>query len=491
MPETLAGHTPARDAMKFLVDDRNEPLQCGFIPIFPGQEQPGDITGIGSDGAFYATYRAPLPFLLRFRASMTGASRTKERPMQEPTRNRSWIVTAGVAGILSLAAAKPAGADLVTDWNQHVITIGGPQIQRTLAMVHIAMFEAIDAFDPQFTQYLPVPVPPAGASTEAAAAAAARGVLIRLFPAQQATLDGFLAASLISVPDGPGEAAGVAYGDVVAQAIYDARLTDNILAPGPIYVPGTMPGDYQLTSPGPPQPVNTNAPNWVPFALRSASQFRPNGPDPLTSPRYVRDLLEVQQRGVLNGSTRTADEDEIARWHTEQAQFQFNRIARAETANDGRGLLEHARLFALLNIALADATTSVFEAKYVFNSWRPVTAIRNADSDGNPDTIGDAAWAPFLTTPPHPEYPAAHGVVQAAGARIMKAYFGPNYFFTTTAPAVPGVTRSYNDFESYLDEGRVARILGGMHFRTSLDEGSRQGRLVGNWVLANCLRPLH
>jgi hypothetical protein len=292
------------------------------------------------------------------------------------------------------------------------------------------------------------------------------------------------------VPDGPDEAAGVAYGDLVAQAIYDARVSDNILAPGPTYIPGTAPGNYQLTTPGPPQPVNTNAPNWVPFALRSASQFRPNGPDALRSARYARDLAEVQERGALAGSTRTADEDVIARWHTEQAQFQFNRIARAETPGDGRELIEHARLFALLNIALADATTSVFDAKYAFNWWRPVTAIRNADIDGNPATFADPAWAPFLATPPHPEYPAAHGVVQAAGARVMKAYFGPHYSFSTTAPAVPGTVRTYADFDSYAAEGELARILGGMHFRTSIKEGSRQGTRVANWVIDNYLHAI-
>jgi hypothetical protein len=276
----------------------------------------------------------------------------------------------------------------------------------------------------------------------------------------------------------------------VAQAIFAARAADQILVPGPLFVPGTAPGSYQLTTPGPPQPVNTNAPNWIPFAMQSAGQFQPNGPAALTSTRYARDVAEVQLRGALVGSNRTADEDQIARWHTEQAQFQFNRIARVEVAADGRSLLEHARLFALLNLALADATLSVFEAKYAYASWRPVTAIRNADLDGNPDTLVDAAWSPFLTTPPHPEYPAAHGVVQGAGVRVMKAYFGPNYAFSTTAPPVPGAVRSYADFDSYAEEGRLARILGGMHFRSSLDEGARQGTLVGNWVLSHYLLPL-
>jgi hypothetical protein len=412
--------------------------------------------------------------------------------MKSPARarRRTFGLSLALTGCFSIADVPAARADVVADWNQHVVTIGGPQIQRTLAMVHIAMFDAINAIDPRYRPYLTLPAPPPGASEVAAAASAARGVLVRLFPTQQATLDGFLAASLAAIPDGPAESDGVAFGDLVAQVIYDARQSDNILAPGPLYAPGTDPGRYQLTAPGPPQPVNTNAQNWQPFALQSASQFRPNGPDALTAARYARDLAEVQLRGGLVGSSRTADEEVIARWHTEQAQFQFNRIARAETPTDGRELIEHARLFALLNIALADATTSVFDAKYAFNWWRPLTAIRNADIDGNADTAADPGWAPFLATPPHPEYPAAHGVVQAAGARVMKAYFGPNYVFSTTAPAVPGVVRTYADFDSYADEGALARILGGMHFRTSIEEGRRQGTRVGNWVLENCLRSL-
>jgi hypothetical protein len=390
---------------------------------------------------------------------------------------------------LTLAHPSPVEADVVIDWNQQVFASGGPQIQRTLAMVHIAMFDAANAIEPRYTAYLTLPAPPIGASPEAAAAAAARGVLVRLFPAQQAALGAALAASLANVPDGPGKNDGIQYGDLVAQTIYEARLGDHILDPGPVYVAGGDPGDYRLTSPGPPQPVNTGASGWIPFALTSAAQFRPNGPNRLTSPVYARDLEEVFLRGAALGM-RTPDEAQIAVWHTEQAQFQFNRIARSESAADNRDLIDHARLFALLNIALADATTSVFEAKYHFNFWRPSTAIRNADIDGNDDTAADPNWTPFLTTPPHPEYPAAHGAVQAAAARIMKAYFGPNHSFATTAPTVPGVSRFYDDVEAYLAEGRLARILGGMHFRSSLDEGSQEGIRVGNWVLEHFLRPI-
>jgi hypothetical protein len=356
-------------------------------------------------------------------------------------------------------------------------------------MVHIAMFDAVNGIDPRYQPYLILPEPPAGASPEAAAASAAHGVLVRLFPEQKAALDAVLNTSLAAVPDGQGQTDGVQYGDLAAEAIYEARLSDHILDPGPFYVPGTEPGDYVLTTPGPPQPVNTNGPNWVPFALRSASQFRPNGPTPLTSPQYAKDLEEV---AFFGGSVdnRTADEAQLALFHTEQAHFQFNRIARTETAADGRSLIEHARFFALLNLALADATVSVFDAKYFFNFWRPSTAIHNADVDGNSRTAADPSWTPFLTTPPHPEYPAAHGAVQAAAARVMKSYFGPNYAFSTTSPTVPGVTRFYDDFDAFIAEGRAARIFGGMHFRSSLEDGAGEGLRVGNWVINRYLLPL-
>jgi len=157
---------------------------------------------------------------------------------------------------------------------------------------------------------------------------------------------------------------------------------------------------------------------------------------------------------------------------------------------DGRDLLDHARLFALLNLALADAATSVFDAKYAYLLWRPVTAIRNADVDGNANTDADPLWAPFLTTPPHPEYPAAHGVIQTAGARVLEKYFGQHYSFYTIAATVPGVTRNYEDFRHFAEEGGFARILGGMHFRNSIEVGHRQGKSVANWILEHYLLPL-
>jgi len=393
-----------------------------------------------------------------------------------------------LAGITALAGA-PARADVITVWNQQVVTNGGPQIQRTLAMVHIAMFDAVNAIERDYKAYLRLAKPPDGASAEAAAAGAAHGVLLRLFPAQQAAFAATLASSLAGVPAGPARDAGIAFGDLVAHAMFEGRLSDNILTPGPAFVNGTESGEYQLTTPGPPAPVNTGASSWLPFAMRSASQFRPGAPPALTSRLYARDLRETQEVGGSFSAERTPDQEASARWHTEMAQFQFNRIANAEVQTDGRSLLEHARLFALLNMAMADAVTAVFDAKYAYLFWRPSTAIHNADVDGNPRTEVDPSWAPFLTTPPHPEYPAAHGTVQGAGARVLTWYFGRRYEFETTSPTVPGVKREYRSFNHFAREGAVARIFGGMHFRNSLVIGSQQGRQVADWVLDRYLKP--
>lgn len=400
---------------------------------------------------------------------------------------RSVVRTSLAVVVFTAGLVASARADVITTWNDQVFATGGPQIQRTLAMVHVAMFDALNAIEPRYQPYLKVPLAPAGVSPEAAAAGAAYGVLIRLFPAQQQALDSALTASLAAVPQGTARTDGLKYGDLVAQFIYGRRLDDQMLNPAPAYVSGSGPGAYQT---GGAVPVNSNAATWTPFGLQSASQFRPKGPAALGSAQYARDFEETRLRGGTVSGSRTLDQEEIARFHTEQGQFQFNRIARNEAANDGEGLLRHARLFALLNLALCDAITAVFEAKYFYNSWRPFTAIPQGDSDGNPATASDPTWTPFLPTPPHPEYPAAHGAGQAAAAVIMNAYFGQSHAFRTTSPTVPGAVRSYASINAFISEGREARILGGMHFRSSLEDGTQQGVEVGRWVLDHYLQPL-
>jgi len=405
----------------------------------------------------------------------------------------TWLLILAGATACSYSAveAPPCAAgrtDVILQWNEQAVATGGPQLQRTLAMVHIAVFDAVNAVEPRYRPYLPLPAPPDDASIDAVAAGAAHGVLIRLSPDQRQPLAAALARSLAAVPDGPAEAASVRYGDAVAQAIYDLRLGDRILLDDSAIPVGSTPGAYQLTAEHE-QPINTRAREWMPFVLASASQFRPAGPPAITSREYARDLAEVRDVGRLARDRRSPDEEQIARWHLEQGDVQLNRIARAAAAADGRDVLEHARLFALLNVAIADANTGVFEAKYTYKFWRPVTAIRRADEDGNHGTEPDVVWSPFLPTPPHPEYPSAHAAVHFAGARILTAYFGPSYAFEATSRAVPGATRRYDNVEAFAKEGGESRILAGRHFRTSIDHGRMMGDRIAAWVLEHAFAP--
>lgn len=396
-------------------------------------------------------------------------------------------IAVALSALVALAVAS-ARADVVTDWNKTTFDTGGPQITRSLAMVHVAVFDAVNSVDPRYEPYAFLEEVETPTSPEAAAVGAAYGVLSRRFGATPALIAA-RAASLAAIPDGPEEDAGLALGDAIAAKVVALRASDNMLLPNPAYVPGTGPGEYQLTPPGYVAPVNVGAADWVPFAMTHASQFRPNGPPPLRSRRYGRDIEEVQALGSADSIVRTPEQTLIANWHVEQGQFSLNRIARTEAAANGFDLLTNARLFALLNLALQDGVQSVFEAKFHYRFWRPVTAIRAADTDGNRGTEADPDWLPLLVTPPHPEYPAAHGVVTGAGLEALKAVFGRHYGFTATSATVPGVTRDFESFDAFLEDVKVARIYGGIHYRESVEEGARQGRRVGRWIVRHYLRP--
>ena len=401
--------------------------------------------------------------------------------------------TAAVLSALVSLAAATARGDVVTDWNQTTFQMGLSQpITRSLAMVHVAVFDAVNAIDPRYEPYAFHRRATTPTSPEAAVVGAAYGVLSRLYagsPALMTLLDAARASSLATIADEPEKDAGLALGDAVAARAVASRAADNWLAPNPPYVPGSDPGEYQLTPPGFTAPINTGAASWLPFTLTSAGQFRSNGPPPLRSRRYARNVEEVAMLGAVDSIVRTPEQTQIANWHVEQGQFSLNRIARTEAQANGLDLLESARLFALLNLALTDGVLSVFEAKYHYRSWRPVTAIRAADTDGNPETDADPDWLPLLTTPPHPEYPAAHAVVTGAGLEALKAVFGRHYGFTATSATVPGVTRDFESFDAFLEDVKVARIYGGIHFREAVEEGARQGRRVGQWVVRRYLRP--
>lgn len=407
--------------------------------------------------------------------------------MESRGRYKNRWVHAAVVALAS--AAVPAQADVITDWNATTFQVGGPLIPRTLAMVHVAAHDAVNSIEPRYHPYafkheVTEPTLPA-----AAVVGAAYGVLIRRFPGAQAILDQAKADSLANLPAGPPTDAGLALGDLIASEVLALRAADNMLLPNPPYTPGSGPGAYQLTPPNFAAPVNTGAPSWVPFALDHPAQFRPNGPPGLHSYRYARNVEEVRILGAVDSTVRTEEQSLIANWHVEQGQLSINRIARTETIARALPLHRSARLFALLNLAFIDATLSVFEAKYHYDSWRPVTAIREAGADGNPWTEPDPDWMPFLLTPPHPEYPAAHAVVGGAGLQVLEAVFGKHYRFSATSASVPGVTRSFESFDAFLEDAKAARIYGGMHFREAVEEGGRQGRRVGRWVVSHFLRP--
>jgi hypothetical protein len=334
-------------------------------------------------------------------------------------------------------------------------------------------------------------VSPSGeASIEAAAVQAAYGVLIRLLPGQATLLDGARSASLSPIPDGPVKDEGLAVGEAVAGQIVALRSTDGSNVDG-TYTFGSGPGEYQRT---PPTFGNPSIPAWrfvVPFVLRRGDQFRAEGPPRLWSDRYAADFNEVKSLGSVDSAERTAEQTEIALCGAEPALPTWNRVARSVSAQRRIGLVENARLFALLNLAMADATIACWDSKYTYRFWRPVTAIPLADTDGNDATDPDPAWTPLRPTPLHPEYPSAHACFSGAAAEVLTRFLGKHTAFSTATSTCPaGVVRSYGSFQALADEIGDSRIYIGYHFRSSIRDGAKLGRHVGRWTLHRSLQPV-
>src|SRR5207247_922781 len=287
-------------------------------------------------------------------------------------------------------------------------------------------------------------------------------------PSQANTFDAALAADLVGIPPGLARQ-GTEVGHEVAQQILTWRSTDGSTAVVP-YTPGTNPGDWQPT---PPAFLPALAPQWpyvTPFAMSAGSQFRPGPPPALDSAAYAAAFNEVKDLGRADSTTRTDEQTQIAKfWNdglgTAFAMGYWNRIAEQVATDQGLSLVQDARLFALLNIAEADAHISCWDAKYAYNLWRPVTAVRAADTDGNPDTEADANWSPLLTTPNFPSYTSAHSTLSAAAAGVLTELFGDSYHFTVGSEGLPGVTRSFDSFEAAAQEAGRSRIYGGIHYQ--------------------------
>jgi hypothetical protein len=425
----------------------------------------------------------------------------------------------------SLAPA--AGGDAVTVWNANagvaataacLAPLNNPLHEsRIYAMMHVAIHDAVNAIDRRSRPYALDAQAEAGASPDAAVAAAARDVLVALIaelPLElhtQACIDAGVVTvqtayttALAAIPDGQAKAQGIAVGQAAAAAILDLRANDGAVGPFLNFAcpQETEPGEYQCT-PGTPFIVFEGWENVVPFVLAHSSQYRPGPPYAVDRKKYTADFNEVKSLGgddVTTPSARTADQTEIALFWWESSPLKWNRIARTVSADQGLDLWENARLFGLLNMALADGYIAMVDSKNHYNYWRPITSIRTADTDGNPDTIGDPTWTPLRPTPPNQDYVSGHSIEGGAGAEVLKQFFGTDEVsFQDCGAALPAgstcsdatpIFRSYNSFSQAAAENAYSRILIGYHFRKSVEEGIEYGRKIGRRAVNRYLRPV-
>jgi hypothetical protein len=401
---------------------------------------------------------------------------------------RACILLALTALLSSVTAA-----DVVTDWNQKAnASILEAKIYpfagtRVMAIVHAAMFDAINSIEGHYTPYkFKVSAPP-GSSPEAAGVAAAHAALVKLFPEQKAALDTAYTASLAQIPEGPGKTSGMAIGEEAAAKVLAWRASDGSDAPN-TYRPVTTPGTYITTT----LPIGTQWGSVTPWVMERGSQFRPGPPPALSSAQWAADYNEVKELGGKKSTRRTAEQTEMARFWVITGPQSFDPIARQLADAPGRSLSQNARLFALVEIAVADSYIAVFDAKYTFNFWRPITAIRNGDIDGNDSTVREPGWEPLIDTPLHPEYPCAHCINSGAARAVLEAEFGTGpHPLSMTSPTVPGAVHKWPSIAEYAEEVALARIYGGIHYRNSLVVGKAMGKKIGDLAVQNYLKPVH
>jgi hypothetical protein len=393
--------------------------------------------------------------------------------------------------------------NVVVQWNRTLLVIvRTPKAQpatihptRSFAIMHAAIYDAVNAIDRTHKPYLiRLTAISRFASQDAAADAAAHDVLVALYPSFQAILDAQLQQLLAQIPDGADKAEGIRIGQTVAERILAVRSNDGSAnAPIP-FVFGTAPGDYQSTPPSfPKQPQFTSWSHVTPFALERANQFRPGPPPALTSDTYSDVLNEVQSVGIAGSTTATPDQAVTGKFWNGAIQNYWNEISQTAAVAHNLTTAQNARLFALLNLTFADDVIAFYDAKYTYDFWRPVTAIRAAATDGNPKTLPDPNWLPEVgNTTPDPSYPGAHAVISASGASVLISFFRKNHFdFSVTSEVLPGIDRSFTNFSAAAEEATLSRIFGGVHFRSDLTTGQRLGRRVADLVLDNFLTPVH
>lgn len=389
--------------------------------------------------------------------------------------------------------------DMVLQWNEVLLDAiradrtAPPAAARDMAIVHTAIFDAVNSIDRQYAPYLTMVDAHPRASREAAVAAAAHETLTALFPAQKPVFDAQYTVSLAQIPDGRGETDGVSAGKEVARRILADRANDGSAATV-TYTAGAAPGDWQPTPPAFDSPLLPQWPDVRPWAMTDGDQFRPEAPPELTSRRYARDFDQVKQLGAVDSAARTSDQTATARFWangpgTSTPPGHWNVVAQIVAQDRRNSLEENARLFALLNITLADAAIVSWDAKYEYDLWRPVTAIRAAETDGNPRTERDPAWTPFLTTPPFPTYTSGHSTFSGAAAAVLQAFFGTNHIRFVLPSETAGVAdRRFRSFSQAADESGMSRIYAGIHFNFDNVAGLQSGNQLGRHVAAHFLR---
>ena len=382
-----------------------------------------------------------------------------------------------------------ANADVVQDWDNIMVnTVSGQNAfaqARFAAITQLAVFEAVNAITGRYTPYLGTISAPPGSSAEAAAIAAAHTVLKNYFPAAAASLDAARANSLASIPDGTPKLNGIAVGEAAAAAMIAVRMNDGA-APPQFYLPvSSDPGQWQLTPSCPAAGgILFQWQNVTPFAVHDSSQFRSDPPPALASIRYEKSYNEVKLVGDVNSTARPPHLSDVATFYSlVSAVVAWNSVANQLAVEEGTSLSENARTLALINMAMSDALVTVMETKYHYTRWRPETAIREGDLDGNPRTDPDPAYKPFIVTPCFPSYPSAHASASYSAREILARIFSnrPHSIMLST-PAMPGLVLQYDTLDAITDDIDNARVYGGIHFRYDQEEGGTQGTEIGRYI---------
>jgi hypothetical protein len=388
--------------------------------------------------------------------------------------------------------AAPASADVIRDWNERTVAfvtnarMAPPQAERVMAMVHVAMFDAVNAIDKRYRPYLVQPAASTTASKEAAAAVAAGRVLLGVHPQAEAEVKADLAAYLAAIPEGDAKSGGVKLGEAVATRVLEARAGDGSEAPD-AYRPKTKPGAYVPT----PTTVGSIWPKLKPFAMMSPAQFRPQPPISLKSQQWVTDYNEIKVIGARASTKRSTRQTEDAHFWLAPGPVIYYPVVRQVAVAKKLDVLDSARLMALVAVARSDAFVAIFDAKYHYDFWRPVTAIRNGDIDDNPGTELDATWLPLADTPMHPEYPCAHCIMASTIASVVESLFGTAELpeLSLTSPTAPGVTHRWTNLKALVDEVAEARIWAGFHYRFSTRVGVDMGRKIGDYTVKTVMQP--